>query len=87
MNEKYDKIKLYCRKLGHEINFKYCRIEHKDMPCTKILDCWFEKLPVEDFIKDNYESAKIQYLFQPAKPKLTSLYELIENAKKNTSEK
>ncbi len=58
------------------------------LPCWKILDCWWElfdiknylkqKLSAEDFLK--FESLK-------PKPKVTSLVELIEQAKNRTQQK
>ncbi len=84
--EKFDKKETYCRKLGHFVPFNYCRKEKKDkkeLPCAKILDCWFEKIPVQDFIHQHYSKKDIKYIFETSKPKITSILELIEKAKKN----
>jgi len=83
--DQYDEKETYCRKLGHFIKFNYCRKEKadkKELPCAKILDCWFEKIPVHDFINENYLKNDIAYIFQSSKPKITSILELIEKAKK-----
>jgi hypothetical protein len=80
MNQ-YDKERIYCRRLGHWLTFKYCRQENKGLPCRKIMDCWFEKLPIKEFLKENYKEKEISYIFKPSKQKLTSIIELIEQAK------
>ncbi|MEJ2306603.1 MAG: hypothetical protein P8Y30_03495 [candidate division WOR-3 bacterium] len=83
--DRYDKERIYCRKLGHWITFEYCRQENNSLPCHKIMDCWFEKLPIEEFLKENYTDEDISYIFKPSKQKITSLIELIEQAKKRTN--
>lgn len=83
MNQ-YDKERIYCRKLGHWLSFSYCRQENNGLPCRKIADCWFEKIPIERFLKENYKEEEISYIFKPSKQKLTSLIELIEQAKKRS---
>ncbi len=57
------------------------------MPCSKIMDCWFEKLAIEEFLKENYTDEDISYIFKPSKQKITSLIELIEQAKKRANKK
>jgi hypothetical protein len=84
MNQ-YDNERIYCRRLGHWLTFNYCRQENNDFPCRKIMDCWFEKLPIEEFLKENYEEEEISYIFKVQKPKLTSIVELIEQAKKRSN--
>jgi len=71
--------------LGHWLNFSYCRQENNGLPCRKIVDCWFDKIPIEKFLKENYEEEKISYIFKPSKQKITSIIELIEQAKKRTN--
>ena len=80
----FDEKETYCRKLGHFIQFNYCRTEKQaqKLPCPKILDCWFEKIPIQDFIHQYYTKKDIAYIFQTSKPKITSILELIEKAKK-----
>lgn len=82
MKKKFDKKKIYCRKLGHFVPFLYCRTEHMEFPCMKIFDCWFKKIPIETFINKFYSKEEIQNIFKPAQPKISSLIDLIEKAKK-----
>ncbi len=82
--DRYDNEKIYCRKLGHWLTFHYCHRENNGLPCRKILDCWFEKIPVKEFLKENYTKEEISYIFNSSKPKITSLIEIIEQAKKRS---
>ncbi len=86
MINEFDDKQIYCRKLGHFLPFKYCRSEHHDVPCTKIRDCWFEKISIDAFLQDNYSKEAIAYLFKPARPKVSTLLELIERSKKVAAE-
>jgi hypothetical protein len=49
------------------------------------MDCWFEKIKIEEFLKENYKEEDISYIFTVSKPKLTSIVELIEQAKKRSN--
>ena len=82
MNE-YDDKNIYCRKLGQWLTFRYCRRENNDLPCRSIADCWFETLPVGEFLEKNYDGESIAYLSASPKPKLASIVDLIERAKKS----
>ena len=85
--EDHDNRSNRCRMLGHEVEFRYCRqgsrVDGEDSPCRKILDCWFETFDVEEFIRENYGQAMIDEILQPPKPKMASILELIEQARKN----
>ena len=86
MDKQYDSAEIYCRKLGHHLAFKYCRTEREGYPCAKILDCWFEKLPIEKFVQQNYTESEIAAISAPAAPKVATLFDLIEQAKKRSGE-
>lgn len=83
--EEYDKERIYCRKLGHWLTFDYCRQEKDGLPCPRIRDCWFERIPINKFLKENYKEEKISYVFEPSGSKVKSLIELIEEAKKRNA--
>lgn len=79
----YDAEEGYCRMLGHHVPFRYCRTMKSDLPCHWILDCWFERIPVEEYIKTYYNEEERLKIFERPKPKIESLIEIIERAKKN----
>jgi hypothetical protein len=83
--DQYDNERIYCRRLGHWLTFNYCRQETDGLPCRKIIDCWFEKLPIKEFLKGTYKEEEISYIFKSSKPKLTSIVELIDQAKKRSN--
>ena len=82
-----DGFKIRCPRLGHQIYFSYCRAENQGLPCMKTLDCWHTQFEVEAYLKAALSEAEWQKAFLThAKPKMLSLLELIELAKKNTRE-
>ncbi|MCF7929851.1 MAG: hypothetical protein K9L29_12320 [Spirochaetales bacterium] len=78
---KYDQKIIYCRKLGHKLPFSYCRREKGGLPCPKILDCWFEQLPVRRFLEDHYSLEERERVFEPRKDRMLSIVELARRAK------
>ncbi len=82
-----DKIEIRCPRLGHQVNFSYCRSENQGIPCFKSLDCWFNTFNVQDYLKDKLPKEDFEKAFlNKGKPKVFSLMDLIEQAKKNKGE-
>jgi hypothetical protein len=80
MITKYDDLEIRCPMLGHPLNFSYCRSTDGNTPCRNILNCWFQRLPVERFVQDYFPVETLEKLTAPPKPKVLSLVELIEKA-------
>lgn len=83
MENKYKNLENYCKRLGHHITFSYCLAEKNNLPCGQILNCWYEKIPIEDYIRDNYSPEKQAVIFSPASEKITDLVALINKVKEN----
>jgi hypothetical protein len=82
-----DDFTVPCRRLGNPVPFAYCRIENRGSPCSKIIDCWFDYFMVEDFLRQELTADEWERTFdQPPKPKVLTLIELIEEAKKRKTE-
>ncbi len=82
-----DDFQIRCPRLGHPLAFSYCRVENKDMPCHRILDCWYEHFMIEDFMRAELKPEEWETVFsRPIKPKILSLVEMIEEAKKKMKE-
>ena len=78
-----DDFKIRCPRLGHQIHFSYCRIENHGLPCFKTIDCWHRHFQVEAYLKKELPEDEWEKAFQrPVTPKMLSLLELIEQAKK-----
>ncbi|MCP3876023.1 MAG: hypothetical protein GY699_23100 [Desulfobacteraceae bacterium] len=78
-----DEVTVRCPRLGHQINFPYCRSENSGIPCFKTLDCWYNTFNVHDYLKDKLSKEDFENAFQEkGKPKVFSLMDLIEQAKK-----
>lgn len=85
MDESKDRLERRCPKLGGPVSFQYCRIDagENGLPCFKIMDCWWEHFDVVAFLKANMPEAAFDKLAAAKpKPKVQSILELIEQAKK-----
>ena len=78
--DEHDERRQRCRMLGGEVTFGYCRKVKEGLPCWKVLDCWFEHFPVQDFVREHYSEAQREQFLARPKPKILSLVELIEQA-------
>ncbi|MFO7761465.1 MAG: hypothetical protein ACQES8_03250 [Thermodesulfobacteriota bacterium] len=83
--KRFDSQSVYCRMLGHEVPFSYCRTVQGGFPCFRILDCWFEKIPVQDYINYHYSMEEQEQIFKRPDAKMTTLLDLIEKAKSRIS--
>jgi len=85
--EIYDNFERRCPRLGGSVKFDYCRTcGDKGSFCQKIADCWWEYFDITGYLKSILPENKFKALTsaQP-KPKITSLMELIAQAKKRTN--
>ena len=79
-----DEFQIRCPRLGHQISFSYCRVENNGLPCFKTLDCWYQYFQVEDFLKKELSEEEFKKISRKqVKPKVLSLLEMIEQAKKS----
>jgi len=87
MNQKESGLVRRCPRLGNPVPFNYCEICGDDQqPCFKILDCWWEHFDVVQYLRDNLSEDQFKLLMAArSKPKVTSLLELIEQAKNRNS--
>ncbi len=71
-----------CPRLGHQINFSYCQVENSGLPCFKTLDCWYNYFDVRAYLTKELTEEDFQKAFlKTGKPKVMSLFDLIEQAK------
>jgi hypothetical protein len=76
----HDHLQQHCRSLGHRVPFEYCRSMNTNFPCNKILDCWKNILPIDNFLRQNFTEDELASLLAPAKPKLVQIYDLMKKA-------
>ncbi len=82
-----DESGIRCPRLGHQINFSYCRSENSGLPCFKTLDCWFNHFDVHTHLKDKLSDDDFEKVFMiKGKPKVLSLVDLIEKANAQANE-
>jgi len=82
-----DEFTIRCPRLGHQINYSYCRSENNGLPCFKTLDCWHLHFDVHTCLRDQLTQADFKKVFQSkTTPKIFSLLDLIEQAKQSKKE-
>jgi hypothetical protein len=83
MKEKYDTNEFYCPKLGHHLSFKYCRTENLGLPCSRIIKCCSDKIPVQNFLTTHYAGEEIQQILKRPEPKINTILDIIRKMNKN----
>lgn len=83
-----DRLERRCPRLGGAIDFAYCRSQGEGtLPCFKIFDCWWEIFDVVGFFRSRLSEADFQAIARARpRPKITSILELVEQAKKRLDE-
>ena len=87
MEENIDQLERRCPRLGGPVSFSYCRTSSEDHSvCWKIFDCWWECFDVVGHLKKSLPEDMFKRLVNAKpKPKIVSLVELVDQAKKRIS--
>jgi len=48
------------------------------------MDCWFERIPIQQYVNEYFSAEEIDKLMSTPKPKIASLLEIVEQAKQQT---
>ena len=77
-----DNLEIRCPRLGSIIPFRYCLISgENDMPCFKIMDCWWEIFDVDAYLKENLPAQVYNTLTTTGpRSKVASIVEIAEQA-------
>ena len=79
----YEEMPIRCPRLGGPVTFGYCKIESMGRPCSRALNCWSAHFDVEGFFRQSLSEEELQECFcRTPTPKMASLIELIEKARK-----
>lgn len=63
MLESLDLLEIYCPHLGMMLAFSYCRRAQSSLPCRNLVGCWEKRIPVEDFLKENFSPEELESAF------------------------
>ncbi len=80
--DQYDDKTIRCPRVGGEVNFRFCRFENNMLPCRWIVGCWEMRMDMNKFMTDHYFKEEMDRIFTPPRPKIESLLNLVEKAKK-----
>ena len=83
--QKYDGQEIYCRKLGHHVQFKYCRQEQQQLSCVALKRCWQTRIPVEEFVANSFSPDEIAYLDEPQVSKISTILDIIQRIQKEAN--
>ncbi|MCX7982571.1 MAG: hypothetical protein N2572_06660 [Syntrophales bacterium] len=71
-----------CPRLGHEVNFAYCRQEAGVYPCERVIYCWQGIFKVDDFFREKMgASAWEEFKNRVPSDKITNLLDLMEQVR------
>jgi len=74
--------------MGGQVTFEYCRIESHDLPCFRAVTCWKLYFDAESFFRQALAPEDFDKAFgTPPQPRVVTLIELIEKARKTMVEK
>ena len=87
MNKSKDHLEQRCPRLCGSVSFHYCRTcGDESLPCWKIFDCWWEYFDVVTLLRTYLPEDVVDRIANTRpKPKIASLVEIIEQAKKNVA--
>ncbi|MFO8006813.1 MAG: hypothetical protein R6V05_03665 [Candidatus Brocadiia bacterium] len=80
--DEHDERTRRCPRLGHEVHFRYCRMQEGESLCLGILDCWWERFDVQSYVEEHYGAEEVERL-QNREPgsKMGTILDLIQQAK------
>ena len=79
----HDGRTIRCRRLGHQVPFRYCRTQEGESICPLILDCWWQVFDVRSFLAEHLPPEQMERLEAGCRPdRVASLMEIIERAKR-----
>ena len=87
MHTPNEKQQIRCPRLGGPVPFSYCETTGTGgKPCFKIADCWWQYFDVMGYLKKRLSVEELNDLLgQRPQPKLSSILDLIQQARQNVS--
>ncbi len=72
-----------CPRLGGPVQLSYCEVESSGKPCLKMISCWSPQFDVTTMLAEKMGPENMEaYFSKQVKPKVITLIELIEQARK-----
>jgi hypothetical protein len=64
----FDQIEARCPRMGHQINFGYCRSMDNGLPCSHAINCFYYTFPVEEYFRRVLKEETFARIFLAEKP-------------------
>ncbi len=83
-----ERLERRCPRLGGDVAFGYCKVcGEEETPCFKVFDCWWERFDVVAHMQTYLSPEAFEALSASRpQPKVTSLVDLIHQARARVSE-
>ncbi len=78
----YDEKSVYCRRLGGNVPFSYCRLVNNKLPCPTTVACWEMKFDVGEFIKKFYTESEIREFLYHKVNRMDRILTVLDDVKK-----
>jgi hypothetical protein len=66
--EVFDHIEVRCPKMGHQINFGYCRAMSDGLPCARAINCFYYSFPAEAYFRRVLKEETFARIFLSEQP-------------------
>ena len=77
----FDQIETRCPRLGHQVNFGYCRQVDSGLPCSRAIDCFYLKLPAEHYFRLVLREETFQRIFlEPGPDRYQGFLQVLDRA-------
>lgn len=64
----FDHIEARCPRMGHQINFGYCRTMDNGLPCSRAIDCFYYTFPAEKYFRQVLKEETFARIFLSESP-------------------
>lgn len=80
-------LQIHCPRLGGQAPLSYCLKPAQHSPCFRIMDCWWQTIDIETFLKERLQPAEFKSLLEGPRPpgRLDLILEVLERLKKTPS--
>lgn len=85
--EAFDHIQVRCPRMGHQIDFGYCRAMSDGLPCPQAINCFYYTFPVEAYFRRVLKEETFARIFLSEKPgRYESFLQTVSEAKERVEQ-
>lgn len=79
-----DSLETHCFRLGGQVPLRYCLKPGQENPCPRIMDCWWQAIDIETFLRNYLPPQQFESFLETPKTidRLEFILTLLDNLKK-----